>query len=177
MKKLFLLFAMMLPLIAQSAWIDSSGKPIPDTESMRSAGNFGVQVVLTPDNKQFRQAWNSTKGTPKLNSTNTIRIGSPVAAVLIFHGCSPNATGVCDVVAEFILESPDGVKTPAGGGPVWSGAPLQGGLLQLGQASMTVGFDKTDPMGNYKVIANVKDKVSGHTLSLIARLKVTKGVP
>lgn len=174
MKKLFLLVAMSVPLIAQSAWIDPTGKPIADTESMRSAGNFGVQVVLTPDDKQFRQTWNSTKGTPKLSSTNSVRIGSSVAAVIIFHGCSPNAMGVCDVVSEFILEGPDGAKTPAGGGPVWSGAPLQGGLLQLGQASMTVGFDKTDPVGDYKVIAKVKDKTSGRSLSLIARLKVTK---
>lgn len=174
MKNLLLLFAMSAPLIAQSAWIDSTGKPIPETESMRSSGNFGVQVVLTPDDKQFRQTWNSTKGTPKLSSTNSIRLGSSVAAVIIFHGCSPNAVGVCDVVSEFILEAPGGAKTPAGGGPVWSSAPLQGGLLQLGQASMVVGFDKTDPMGDYKVIANVKDKTSGRTLSLIARLKVTK---
>ncbi len=174
MNKLVLFLALSLPLIAQSAWIDSSGKPIPDTESMRSAGNFGVQVVLTPDDKQFRQTWNSTKGTPKLSSTNAVRLGSSVAAVLIFHGCSPNAAGVCDVVTEFVLESPDGAKTPAGGGPVWNVAPLQGGLLQLGQASMTVGFDKTDPVGDYKVIANVKDKVSGRTLTVIGRLKVTK---
>jgi len=46
--------------------------------------------------------------------------------------------------------------------------------LQLGQASMSVGFDKTDPVGDYKVIANVKDKVSGLTLTVIGRLKVMK---
>ncbi|MCM2264355.1 MAG: hypothetical protein NDI73_04090 [Desulfuromonadales bacterium] len=174
MKKLLLFFAMSVPLIAHGAWIDSSGKPVADTESMRSAGNFGVQIMLTPDDKQFRQTWNSTMSTPNLNTTDTVHLGASVTAVLIFHGCSPNAAGVCDVAAEFILESPDGTKMPAGGGPVWSAAPLQDGLLQLGQASMTVGFDKTDPVGDYKVIANVKDKISGRALNLIARLKVTK---
>lgn len=39
---------------------------------------------------------------------------------------------------------------------------------------MTVGFDKTDPVGNYKITANVKDKVSGRALSVMARLKLTK---
>jgi len=39
---------------------------------------------------------------------------------------------------------------------------------------MTVGFDKTDPVGDYKITANVKHKVSGRALSVIARLKVTK---
>lgn len=170
---LTLLFSL-LPFAAQGAWIDPGGKPLPDTEAMRSAGDFGVQIVLTADEEQFRQTWNSSKTPPKLSSTNTVRLGSPVSALLIFHGCSPNAGGVCDVVSEFILEGPDGSKVPAGGGPVWSGKPMQQRLLQLGQASMTVGFDKSDPVGVYKIIANVKDKVSGKTLSVVARLKVTK---
>lgn len=78
------------------------------------------------------------------------------------------------MVSEFILEGPDGNKTPTGDGPVWSGKPMQQRLLQLGQASMTVGFDKSDPIGNYKITANVKDKVSSRTLSVVARLRVTK---
>lgn len=174
MKKLILLFAIFVPLVAQAAWIDGKGQPIADTESMRSDGDFGVQIVLTPDDNKFRQTWNSTKNTPKLSSTNSVRLGSSVAAMLIFHGCAPNATGVCDVVSEFILQSPDGAKTSAGAGPVWSSAPLQGGLLQLGLASIKVGFDNKDPAGNYKIIANVKDKISGRTLSLSAGFKVTK---
>lgn len=174
MKWCLTLLAALLPLSAQSAWIDPSGKPIPDTESMRSAGDFGVQIVLTADEGQFRQTWNSSKTPPKLSTTNTVRLGGAVSALLIFHGCSPNASGVCDVSSEFILEAPNGSKTPAGGGPVWSGKPMPQLLLQLGQASMTVGFDKTDPIGDYKIIANIKDKVSARTLSLVARLKVTK---
>jgi hypothetical protein len=39
---------------------------------------------------------------------------------------------------------------------------------------MTVGFDKADPIGDYKVSANIKDKVSGRVLSVMTRLKVTK---
>lgn len=174
MNRLLLFLTVFLPLVAHGAWIDLNGKPVPETESMRSAGNFGVQIVLTPDDKQFRQTWNSTSGTPKLSSTSSVRLGSSVAAIIIFHGCSPNAKGVCDVVSDSIVESPNGAKTPAGNGPVWSGAPLQGGMLQLGEASVAVVFENTDPLGDYKVIAIVKDKVSGQTLTVIERLKVTK---
>lgn len=174
MKKYLGILVAFIPFVAQGGWIDSTGKPIPDTESMRSAEDFGVRIVLTTDENQFRQTWSSSKTPPKLRTTNTVRLGGSVSALLIFHGCSPNAAGICDVVSEFILEGPDGRKTPAGGGPVWSGKPMPQRLLQLGQASMTVGFDKTDPVGEYKIIANIKDKVTGKTLSGIARLKVTK---
>lgn len=174
MNKLILFLALSAPLVAQSAWVDSNGKPVPDTESMRSDGNFGVQIVLTPNEEQFRQTWNSTKGTPKLVSTNSVRFASSVSALIILHGCTPNLKGVCDVVSEFVLESPNGAKFPAGGGPVWSSAPMQSGLLQLGQASMTVGFDKNDPVGDYKITSKVKDNVSGKTLTVIRKLSVSK---
>lgn len=174
MKWYLTLLVALLPFAAQSAWIDPTGKPIPDAESIRSAGDFGVQIVLTANEGQFRQTWNSSKTPPKLTTTNTVRLGGTVSALLIFHGCVPNVGGVCDVVSEFILEGPDGSRTPAGGGPVWSGKPMQPRQLQLGQASMTVGFDRTDPVGDYKVTANIKDRVSGRALSVGARLKVTK---
>lgn len=174
MKWCLTLLVALLPLATQSAWIDSTGKSIPDTESMRSAGDFGVQILLTADEGLFRQTWDSSKTLPKLSTINTVRLGGSVSALLIFHGCSPNPRGICDVASEFILEAPDGTKTPAGGGPVWSGKPMQQRLLQLGQASMTVGFEKTDPIGDYKIIANIKDKISGRALSVVTRLKVTR---
>ena len=174
MKWFLVLLIALLPLSAQGGWIDPAGKPIPDTESMRSAGDFGIQIVLTPNESQFRETWNSSPTPPKLRATNTVRLGETVSALLIFHGCTPNVNGVCDVVSEFILEGPDGSKTLAGGGPVWSGKPMQQSFLQLGKSSMTAGFDKTDPVGDYKITANVKDNVSGRALSVMARLKVTK---
>jgi len=174
MKWCLTLLVALLPFAAHGTWIDATGKPIPETESMRSAGDFGVQIVLTADEGQFRQTWNSPKTPPKLSTTNTVRLGASVSALLIFHGCAPNAGGTCDVVAEFILEDTNGKKIPAGGGPVWSGKPLQQRLLQLGQASMTIGFDKTDPIGDHKITANIKDKVSGGELSVVSQLKVTK---
>ena len=51
---------------------------------------------------------------------------------------------------------------------------MQPRLFQLGQASLTVGFDITEPVGDYKITANIKDKVSGRALSVVSQLKVTK---
>ena len=72
------------------------------------------------------------------------------------------------------MEEPGGRKVSAGGGPVWSEKPMPPGMLQLGQASLAMGFDKTDAPGEYKVTAKVRDKVSGHTLSVTARLKLSR---
>ncbi|MGB4812819.1 MAG: hypothetical protein WBP13_10140 [Methylophilaceae bacterium] len=174
MKKYLVLLLTCIPFVAHSAWIDSSGKPIADSESMRSVDDFGVQIVLTADEPKFRQKWNTSKTPPKLSTTNTVRLGGSISAVLIFHGCTPNAAGVCDVASEFILESPDGNKMPAASGPVWSDKPMPQKVLQLGLSSMTIGFNKTDLTGKYNIIANIKDNISGKTLKVVTHLKVKK---
>lgn len=174
MKSLFLLFAISMSLSLQASWIDSSGKTLPDTQSMRSDNNFGVRMILTPDDKQFRQVWVSSKNTPKIATTDAVKPGSSIAAVLIFHGCSPDISGMCDVVSKFYLESPDGTIIHAGGGPVWSHKPLANRMLQLGRASVTLGFGAPDSLGQYKVIAHVKDRVSGRQLKLISIFTLTK---
>ena len=176
MKKLILvlLFVLSQPLLAQSAWIDANGKPLADTESMRSSEDFAVQLVFTPDENQFRRTWDSTNKSPILSSTNYVRLGSSLAAMLIFQGCAQDLAGVCNVTAEFILENPDGKKTQIGDGTISSVAPLRKDILQLGQDSLKIGFGANDPMGNYKVIANVKDKISGRILNLTAGFKVIK---
>ena len=172
MKYLFLILAVSIPLCVQAAWVDSNGEVRPDTESMRSDGNFGVQMILTPDDKEFRETWVTTKSTPKVNTINTVNLGSSIAAVLIFHGCTPNVSGACDLVSKFFLVSPDGTVIPAGGGPVWTDKPMPHRVLQLGRASMVIGFDDPDPLGQYKIIAQVKDRVSGRQLKLISKFNL-----
>lgn len=90
----FLTFlAVLLPFAAQGAWIDSTGKPIPDTESMRSTGDFGVQILLTADEGQFRQAWNSSRTPPKLRTINTLRLGGSVSSTSHFSWLFPKYGG------------------------------------------------------------------------------------
>jgi hypothetical protein len=172
-KKLIVMCAMVMPVFAQAAWTDATGKPIPDTENMRSAGDFGVSLLLTPDEKQFRHSWSTSTTPPKLVITSTVKRGGVVTAVLVFQGCSPNAAGACDVVCEFELVNPDGTKMLGGSGQVTTAANLPTRGLQLGQTSMTVQFDNTDPEGEYKAIAVVKDRVSGRALTVVGKLKLT----
>lgn len=174
MKRCLILLLALLALAAQAAWVDPTGKPVPETESMRSAGDFGVQILLTANEDQLRRAWASPRTPPTLATTNTVRRGATVAAMLIFGGCVPNGAGVCDVVSDYLVEGPTGQRMPANGGPVWSSKPMPPRQLQLGLSSLVFGFDKTDPLGEYKITATVRDRVSGKAVSVTARLNLTK---
>ncbi len=171
MRSLLFILACCLPTVAAAGWTDGSGKAVPDRDNMRSAGDFGVQLILTPDDADFRRTWYSSTTPPRLQTTDRVRRGASVSAMLIFRGCAPDTTGKCDVVAEFALVAPDGKRSPAGSGPVWNAAPVDGKLVLSG-ASMTVGFDSTDAPGSYKIIAVVTDRITGKSLTLSTAVKV-----
>lgn len=168
------ILALSLPLTANCAWVNAQGQPVPDTPSMRSSGDFGVQLVLTSSEKEFRNSWNTTSGTPKLRSTTSIRQGESISGVLIFSGCQAGPAKTCDVSVEFTLQSPDGSTSPAGTGPVWNDAPPRARELFLGKASVSIGFTKDDLPGNYKLLAKVRDNYSQRTLQLISAFSLTK---
>ncbi len=174
MKKILLLIATCLPLLAHSSWIDKNGKAIPETESMRSDREFGAQIVLTSDEKGFRETWYSSKTPPTLNATKSVRKGESVSAMIIFSGCTPNRSGVCEVMGEFSVIEPDGSPHPAGETRLWSAGPQRAGLLLLGDSSVSVGFGPTDQQGKYKIAAIVKDKVSGRTVSIATGFDLSK---
>jgi len=173
MKRVWTLLAALLPLTFSNVWADGGSGAVAGVESRGNAGGLGVQLVLTADENAFRQAW-SQPTPPKLRVTQTVRQGGEVAALLIFGGCVANAAGVCDLVSEFVLEGPDGNKVPASGGAVWQHAPVAPGKAQLGTVSIKMSFDQTDPVGDYRLWAEVKDKVSGNVVSVRTGLKVTQ---
>jgi hypothetical protein len=86
-----------LPVAGKCAWVDAQGKTIPDTPSMRSSDELGVRFVLTASEREFRQRWSSTAGTPKLQSTTSIQPGESISGVLVFSGCEPGLTRSCNV--------------------------------------------------------------------------------
>ncbi|WP_354356338.1 hypothetical protein [Variovorax boronicumulans] len=157
--------ALLVPLASAAGWVDGTGKPIPDTESMRSDGDFMAQLIVTPDEAELRQAWNNTSRKPVLRTTDSAARGVKSSAMLILRGCVPNATGQCDVVVEFFVATPRGQRIPAGGGPLWTSEPPPATLV-LGAATMNFAFGPSDEAGVYSVLAKVTDRIGQRTLEL-----------
>ncbi|MGV7209128.1 hypothetical protein ACLB1G_14875 [Oxalobacteraceae bacterium A2-2] len=175
MKTLLLLAAALLPTMAQAGWVDANGKPLPDTDSMRSLGDFGVQLVLTADERQFRRSWAGRElpVLPRLPVTQSVARGANLTGLILFHGCKAGPLGACDLVAELAIEGPDGSRTPVGASNVWSASPPAGGASQLGSDSVGMGIDPADPLGAYRLVALVRDRVANTSLTVAARFVVT----
>ncbi|MDH6169949.1 hypothetical protein M2282_005119 [Variovorax boronicumulans] len=166
-----LLLASLMPLAAAAAWLDGSGKPIPDTESMRSDGDFHAQLLITPDEAELRKAWNTSGRAPTLRVADSVKRGISSSAMLFLRGCAPNASGQCDVVVEFFVITPSGQRVPAGGGPLWTSEPPPATLV-LGSASMNFSFGPANETGLYSVQAKVVDRIGKRTLELWGRIRL-----
>lgn len=175
MRRLFRLpvvvLLLLVPLASTAGWTDGAGKPIPDTESMRSDGDFLAQLLITPDEAELRKAWSTASRAPTLRVTDSVKRGISSSAMLFLRGCAPNAVGQCDVVVEFFMITPGGQRVPAGGGPLWTSEPPAATLV-LGSASMNFGFGPTNEAGLYSVQAKVMDRIAKRTLELWGRIRL-----
>jgi hypothetical protein len=184
MKKLALLCALCAPFIAANVWAETNVKPAPvvPPQNVKPASvalpqkaqlnGLNAQIVLAPDDGlSTRKNWNGAVN----EQVTTVSQGSKLSILIAFSDCTQNAKGACDVAVEFFVVSPDGIKKPGGNGVVWSTAPVSiKGVSFLGQSTLTAGFDNSDPIGDYNVLANVTDKVAGKVLHLSQTFKVTK---
>ena len=174
-KKLLLLLIIFASLCAQARWLDSKGKPLPDKPSRQTVGDFGAQVMMTADAKRFVEQWKTLPLPTKMDKAKSIRRSETITAVVLFFGCTPNKTGKCDVVADLTLVPPSGPPSAPLVEPVWQdAAPPEKATAQLGRLRMNVAFQPSDPLGKYKVLATVTDKVSGKTAPITTSFMLEK---
>lgn len=168
-----LAFALLSAMTGSHAdgWVDGRGVALRDRENMRSAGNFLVQLRLTPNEAALRKSWEEASSNPTLDVSERIPVGRPITTVLTMTGCTPNPAGQCDVMAEFSIVAPDGERTRLGAGYLWKAAPLTPRFM-LGSASLTLVFKEKDKGKAFRMIATVEDRVASKVLELSTPLTV-----
>lgn len=169
-----LLWLLSLSAVALAGWTDGAGKPLPDSDDRRSSGPLLAQLVLTADEPALRRQWDQSKTTPQLSITRRAEIGRAISSAIFFQGCQPDGSGQCQLFVEFSLQGPDGKHMPAGSGMVWQKKPLAGGFM-LGDTSVSLVFDNSDPPGKYHLHANILDRVSNRQLQLHTPFELQPG--
>ncbi|MDQ8021830.1 MAG: hypothetical protein REI94_08330 [Moraxellaceae bacterium] len=148
-----------------AGWTDDKGQALPDTPHMRSAGDFGAQLVFTEDLEQFREIWNVSVTPPRLPTVQRVKRGGTISGMVIFYGCKAGGDRQCNLFAEFSVQLPDGKRVSAGGASLWTIAPVADQLM-LGDTSLDMRLGANDIPGVYRIEVTVIDRVSGLRLPL-----------
>ena len=173
LKRLHILVLVLYAVPSIAGWIGHDGKAIPGRQDAKSSDGFGVMLVLTADEAAFMRAWNSSVQRPVLQTTKRVQRGKSVSAMLLFSGCKPNSAGTCNVSVTYRLAGPDGTVQNVGPYNVWQRTAPKSGIVQLGDAHLTLGLANNDPVGKYVVSATITDRNSGASIAVSTTLAVT----
>src|SRR5262245_39024347 len=170
--------ALSLVAAAQAEWKEN-GKIVPDKPWAKSDGDFGAQIVFTDKPDELFAAWEKPGPMVLYSQTTTATRGIPIVAVIFFVGCTPDDHGQCNAGVRFTASTPDGKSW---GSPVdaelWVGKPPpQKGQMQLSVGNMGIVIDPGDPLGIYKVKAEVVDKVAKKTILLERTFTAIEAAP
>lgn len=137
----------------------------PPALNISEKDGFGVMQVAATDATAFIAAWKIGNGA-KNETTRTVA-DKPLFTLLIFRGCKADADGKCNIVADFVINRPDGtVNEDNKGVVVWDKtAPADPKKPMIGDGALGYGVDSEGPFGDYRVVATVTDKVAGTSVT------------
>jgi len=134
----------------------------------QSEGGLQATLYLTDKPEKLFADWETASPGVTLSSTQIARQGELIAGVIVFADCAPTEKGFCDVTVTYTLFKPDGaLYDEPMESETWIGKPPPpSNHLQLGVGSFCVVIEPEDPLGRYRMQAEVRDRVSGKTLRL-----------
>ena len=175
MRRTDLVLLAVLSSCANAEWVNEQGANLPDSEDRKTVGDFGAQLVFVADEQALFKQWATPSATIDLNTVESVTIGQPISAFVIFSGCKPAPKGVCDVSMRLQVIQPGGkiyYETPAL--EVWQDKPAPpAGALQLSARYLKFVVEPQDQRGRYIIQAQVRDDNAGAVLSLQKAFGVT----
>jgi hypothetical protein len=164
-----LILAAFTPASGAESW-RVGGKRVHESAWSKTDGGFGAQLVLTDDPEALFAGWQKDNAAFFFRDAGTARRGEAFVAVVFFTGCTTDPRGLCDATVRYTAFSPDG--KPYGkplSGELWSKkAPPPPDGIQLGVGNMGIMIEPGDPLGRYKVRAEILDNV-GRKMMVLER--------
>ena len=150
---------------SENTWL-RDGLPFKGQPNVANLGAFGAMQIATTDADRFMADWNKPSAAVQaVLTTETVR-HRPIVTFILFTGCRADASGNCNVTADYEMTDPVGKRydlTP--GSKVWVGLPPPPGRsLQLSADGYGNMFEEKDALGRYRVQATITDHVAGVTL-------------
>jgi len=145
------------PSQQQEGWMQD-GKPIPDSDNIKSMNGFGAQLWLINDPSIF-ESWDKPE-TPNLPITRTAIRNKPVFLIFLFINPGVDSSIRANVTADVTITSPDGnVYGDFKDIELWQrDYPYPKNTIQLAVGNLGINIEDDEQLGLYKVNAVIKDK-------------------
>ncbi len=173
MKLLYLIAILSLlwvvPAQSQSAfWRDIDGKPVQETESMKSKNDFAGSVLVTTD-ANWKEKWDTPPETkPNFNKAGIIPYGKKVFILIFFSNPSRDEHGNSNIRCDLKIIAPTGTVALSQQDIACFSGRIAGSPYNLYLSAPVIAFsgDPGDPAGIWVVEINLRDAIRNVELPL-----------
>lgn len=151
-----------------SFWRDSAGKPIAETESMKSKNDFAGSLLATTD-EDWEKKWNTPPETkPNFNKAGTVPYSKKVFILSFFANPKLDQLGNANVRCDLQISSPTGKVALSQKDMVCFSGQIKGSLYNMYLSAPVIAFsgDSGDPPGVWVVEVLLRDEVRNVKLPL-----------
>ncbi|OYY42394.1 MAG: hypothetical protein B7Y56_13365 [Gallionellales bacterium 35-53-114] len=162
---------MFLSLIAHAetgGWVTRDGKPVPNSDAMKSINGFGGWLVVTPDS-DWEEKWSTSPETvPNFSESKDVSYGEKLTILAFYINPKINASGELDVLCDIKVTRPDGSPSTNAKGIQCAAGKLQGDPRNVRLSSAVIKYvgENGDPPGKWVVEIALTDKVRGTIIPL-----------
>lgn len=162
---------MSLSLICRAetgGWVSRDGKPIQNTDAMKSVDGFGGWLVVTPDD-DWEKKWNTAPETiPSFTEAKKVSYGEQLTILTFFINPKTTSLGTFNVQCDIAVTRPDGSTSSNMKGIDCASGMLRGDPrnVRLTSAIIKYSGDAGDLPGEWIVNVVLKDKIRGIQLPL-----------
>ena len=151
-----------------SFWRDSAGKPIAETDFMKSKNDFGGSLLATTD-ENWEKKWNTPAETkPNFNKAGAVPYGKKVFILSFFANPKLDQHGNAKVRCDLQISSPTGKVALSQKNIVCFAGQIRGSLSNMYLSAPVIAFsgDPGDPPGIWVVEVMLRDEVRNVNLPL-----------
>jgi hypothetical protein len=178
MKSVLISLLMSLSLVAHAesdGWVTRDGKPVPNSDLMKSMNGFGGSLVVTPD-PDWEAKWNTSPETvPHFSEARNVSYGEQLTILTFYINPKTNASGELDVLCDIKIMRPDGRSSEYKGVQCASGK-LQGSPRNVRLTTAVIKYigEASDPPGKWIVEVTLTDKMRGIAIPLKTHFNLQK---
>ncbi len=141
-------------------WRTPDGKPVPDSDSMKSLQGFGGSILVTPD-ADWKEKWNTPAETrPVFRQASSVEYGGHLTILTFYGNPQPDKDGMIHILCDIKLTRPDGSVPVDTKGTECASGKLYGSPYNTRLTSAVIEFvgEKGDLPGVWRVEVTLTDK-------------------
>ena len=157
-------------------WVTKDGKPVPNTNNMKSINGFGGWLIITPD-KNWEEKWDTPSyTTPHFSEASEVEYGENLTILTFYINPLVDASGNINITCGVKIVRPNNTISLNQQNIKCINTKLKGSPRNIRLSPVVIKYsgDKGDPAGEWLVEVNINDKNRGVSIPLKSRFTLIK---